>query len=594
MPEGGRRACRAVLTQDFDDLQGDREASYRAVIFNPVPGPPMGKNTRLSFRYKLHGTDTLRVQLYSLSNNYHRYLSVGGLPQDKWQSATVDMTQMRRPDGSGGPLSADERIDDIQFYIDPRAELLIDDVVLYDAAVEGEQRPFPKRILFTGWFDTGKQGAEWPGEFEIVAHEKPRTWKFARSIADRETGQPKLVVDLRGPRRLSAVTELTFKYKLTGGDSLKIELVDREGNHTAELGKLKCGEWSEATVRFDLPAGEQRERFTTAVRFLPPAAAVLEIDDLLLYEPGEKDPAQRSSAIRLCESGRQWHNAGMISHLPVRFVALTAFLVLLGACAPRPAPVPTGNQKETGGNSATTAAGTSTTKPAADYTASEILQRLLATYRKAQSYQDQAVVRLSFQQGDQPVNEEFPAAVAFERPNKLSLTAYQATVKSDGDELRARIDDPDTGHVDNQVVVRPAPKELKLSDLASDQLLYDILSSQLRRQPIQLELLLESGGLVSAFSADVACQRLPDEQQEGEMCFRVEVPSPGGPFVFWIDQDDFLLRRLDYPAGALVPDLVNDPAVKDVRLYADLRGAKLGAKVPASEFALEIPAGTSG
>jgi cytochrome oxidase Cu insertion factor (SCO1/SenC/PrrC family) len=40
-----------------------------------------------------------------------------------------------------------------------------------------------------------------------------------------------------------------------------------------------------------------------------------------------------------------------------------------------------------------------------------------------------------------------------------------------------------------------------------------------------------------------------------------------------------------------MPDLANDPAVKDVRLYADLRGAKLGGKIPASEFALEIPAG---
>jgi inosine-uridine nucleoside N-ribohydrolase len=292
VPEGGRRACRAVLTQDFDDRQGDRGVSYRAVIFNPVPGPPMGPNTRLSFRYKLHGTDTLRVQLYSLSNGYHRYLSVGGLKQDEWQAATVDMTQMRRPDGTGGPLSADERIDDIQFYIDPRAELLIDDVILYDAAALGEEWPFPKRILFTGWFDTGKQGAEWPGEFEIIPHEKPRNWKFARQVADRETGQPKLVVDLRGPRRLVQVTELEFKYKLTGGDSLKIELVDREGNHAAELSKLKPGEWSKATVRFELPAGERRERFATAVRFLPPAGEVLEIDDVLLYEPAGKETPQ--------------------------------------------------------------------------------------------------------------------------------------------------------------------------------------------------------------------------------------------------------------------------------------------------------------
>jgi inosine-uridine nucleoside N-ribohydrolase len=287
VPEGGRRACRAVLTQDFDDRQGDRGVSYRAVIFNPVPGPPMGPNTRLSFRYKLHGTDTLRVQLYSLSNGYHRYLSVGGLKQDEWQAATVDMTQMRRPDGSGGPLSADERIDDIQFYIDPRAELLIDDVILYDAAAEDEMRPFPQRILFTGWFDTGKQGAEWPGEFEIVPHEKPRTWKFARSVADRETGQPQLIVDLRGPRRLSPVTELTFKYRVTGADALKVELIDPEGNHAAELKDLKAGAWEEATVSFHVGGTDKADRAASAIRFVLPAGSRLEIDDLLLYVPGK-------------------------------------------------------------------------------------------------------------------------------------------------------------------------------------------------------------------------------------------------------------------------------------------------------------------
>ena len=60
-------------------------------------------------------------------------------------------------DGSGGPLAKDERIDDIQFYVDPRAELLIDDIVLYEAAPPGETRPFPRRVIFAGWFDTGRQ-----------------------------------------------------------------------------------------------------------------------------------------------------------------------------------------------------------------------------------------------------------------------------------------------------------------------------------------------------------------------------------------------------------------------------------------------------
>src|SRR5262245_5386864 len=134
-------------------------------------------------------------------------------------------------------------------------------------------------------------------------------------------------------------------------------------------------------------------------------------------------------------------------------------------------------------------------KPPADWTANEILQRLLNTYREAKTYQDNAVVRLSFRQGGQQMADEQPAAIAFERPNKLSITAYQATVKSDGKELKAKIDDQPTNNIDNQFVVRPAPPQIKLTDLATDELLYDTLSSRLRRQPIQLELLLESGGL---------------------------------------------------------------------------------------------------
>jgi hypothetical protein len=46
----------------------------------------------------------------------HRQLTLTGLPQGQWQSATVDMIQARRPDGSGGALSEDERIDDVLLY----------------------------------------------------------------------------------------------------------------------------------------------------------------------------------------------------------------------------------------------------------------------------------------------------------------------------------------------------------------------------------------------------------------------------------------------------------------------------------------------
>jgi inosine-uridine nucleoside N-ribohydrolase len=287
VPPGSRRACRGVLTQDFDDLMGDMKTMYTAVIFNPVPGPPMGKNPRLSFRYWLKGTDTLRVQIYSLTNGYHRCLTLTKLPQEKWESATVDMTAVRRPDGSGGPLSENERIDDVQFYVDPRAELLIDDMVLYDEAVPGEKRPFPKSIQFTGWFDTGKQGKEWPGTFEIV-DKAGSFWKAAKSVENPDGGAPWIRLHLRGERPLGEATQLCFRYKLTGADAMSVRLVNRTARdtHTVELKKLTKGEWAEATVDFTGDGKPRRGDHVDEIHFLLPRGAELLIDDVLLYEPG--------------------------------------------------------------------------------------------------------------------------------------------------------------------------------------------------------------------------------------------------------------------------------------------------------------------
>jgi len=229
-------------------------------------------------------------------------------------------------------------------------------------------------------------------------------------------------------------------------------------------------------------------------------------------------------------------------------------------------------------------------KNASQLSASEILRQLLATYRGAVTYQDQGIIKLEFTQGGQKLGDQWPCAVQFVRPNKLSLAAYQATVKCDGRQLVAQIVDEATSNLDGQFLVRPAPKQLKLVDLASDEILYGIVSSELRRQPIQLELLLESGGLASAFGSNIACQRLPDGQVEGRDCFRVEVPSPGGAFVFWIDQGGWLLRRLDYPAAELLPGLANDPTVSDLRLSAELVGATIGGAIDERQFTLTLPA----
>jgi hypothetical protein len=223
--------------------------------------------------------------------------------------------------------------------------------------------------------------------------------------------------------------------------------------------------------------------------------------------------------------------------------------------------------------------------------AAEVLKQLLKTYREAKSYSDTGEVVLRFRRGAELMEDRWPSAVKFERPNRLLIHANQVSLGCDGQELRGHIDDKEAADIASQILVRPAPKELKLKDLAVDPLLYDILSGQIRRQPIQLELLLESQGLASAFRGDVACKLLGDAPVERDLCRRVEVPTPGGSFIFWVDAKSSLLRRLEYPAAALLPTMAQDPEIADLSLTAELTGAELNPAIPGEQFTLAIPAG---
>jgi inosine-uridine nucleoside N-ribohydrolase len=283
LPPGSLRACRGVLTHDFDDLLMVSRDMHAAVIFNPVPGPPMGKRPRLTFRYWLSGTPSLRVQIYSLSNGYHRQLVLRDLPQETWQRATVDMTEARRPDGTGGALGENERIDDIQFYVDPGAEVVIDDIVLFDAARADESRPFPARVIFTGWFDTGRQGGEWPGTFDIVS-DAGAFWRAARSVTDEVSGKPWIRLGLRGDRRLGDRTHVSFRYRTSRGAKLEVRLHDSTSGRgsSAEIENAATGLWTETTAEFETSELESVDE----IRFSLADGAELLIDDVLLYEPG--------------------------------------------------------------------------------------------------------------------------------------------------------------------------------------------------------------------------------------------------------------------------------------------------------------------
>ena len=104
-----------------------------------APPRPVGEHTKLRFRYFLRNSTSFTAQLFDLTAMDNRHIRLSGLKADEWSTLHLYFTRdSRRNDGSDGCLEAGHKVDDLFFFLDPeagpRAELIVDEVVLYDAA----------------------------------------------------------------------------------------------------------------------------------------------------------------------------------------------------------------------------------------------------------------------------------------------------------------------------------------------------------------------------------------------------------------------------------------------------------------------------
>ena len=121
---GSRDPARAVRREDGKD---------KLVQLQITPPKAVGARTRLRFRYHLTGASAMQVQIFDLTDMDNRHVRLRDLAQGEWTFVHVDFTRDgKRNYGSDTPFAAGHQVDDIFFFVDPGAELLIDEVVLYD------------------------------------------------------------------------------------------------------------------------------------------------------------------------------------------------------------------------------------------------------------------------------------------------------------------------------------------------------------------------------------------------------------------------------------------------------------------------------
>lgn len=224
-------------------------------------------------------------------------------------------------------------------------------------------------------------------------------------------------------------------------------------------------------------------------------------------------------------------------------------------------------------------------QPETAATPAGVLRSMIEAYRAAAAYSDRGVLCLRYEQQGTRFHDEAPLAVVAEGGRRLRVHAYQADIVCDGNELMAHVAAPGTNEMGRQVLLVPAPPVLTLETLLADPILQSAVTGGAGRLPIQLELLFAKNPLAAVLPDTVEKRLLRATRVEGHPCHGVEAVTGEGRFVFWIDQETFLLRRLEYPAEIVPADL---GAVKP-RLSAEFRHARFASTGFAETFLVSVP-----
>ncbi len=254
---------------------------------------------------------------------------------------------------------------------------------------------------------------------------------------------------------------------------------------------------------------------------------------------------------------------------------LFTLIVLLAACAWLPYQL--GCQQSTPTPTAAISAGDQ------GPSAAKLLENLTTKYQDLASYEDAGELHLKLEDrnGQQQESQPIPLSVAFERPNKIRVHSLQASIVADGQQLRASVES-----LENQVLVRPCPERLTDKSLFPDPMLADAARGQIDATLPQLVMLLEENP-IQKLAGSGTPKKLEDAELHGDKCYRVAVEGPEGTGVFWIDANDGLMRKFEFPSDALRKKF----DVAKCSIWAEFSGARAGKSIAPAAFQFAVPEG---
>jgi outer membrane lipoprotein-sorting protein len=218
-------------------------------------------------------------------------------------------------------------------------------------------------------------------------------------------------------------------------------------------------------------------------------------------------------------------------------------------------------------------------------TGMQVLERMVAAYHQAMSYQDQGELHVRYKRSGEIVDETSEFSLALSGANLLRMHAYQNVVVCDGRHLRAMMKS-----APGEVLSLPAPEELSIASVYSDTILTKSLNQIVGSVP--LSLYLDVAPMKSLTGNSKSPELEASQPIDGHDCYRVKIKRREGATVLWIDEQTFVLRRVEYPtAGYRQLMEAFHGNVTEMTITAEYHEARLEVPIDDALFRLEIPPG---
>jgi Predicted periplasmic protein (DUF2092)/AhpC/TSA family len=233
--------------------------------------------------------------------------------------------------------------------------------------------------------------------------------------------------------------------------------------------------------------------------------------------------------------------------------------------------------------------------------AEQIYNKTRQAYSSAKSYQDEAVLYLSYTMDGRNIQEEQAWRVAWHREGQISALWFNAEIRGDGRRLGCFVYDIDSGNLDNQWMLVPDENGNGLSRLLGDSIARHFATgySELPlREGDQSKLELFIPPTISWLTGRLNGMKLlepekllrtSDAKVDGQPCYHLELENGDSKFGLWIDQKTLLVRQMTLPKTLLDPLVTSSSEVGEIQFFVRFHKARFNEAIPSESWTVQIP-----